>query len=361
MMDIVNNCGYDFVGSYLTKDFSSINYCVDSYVFTKWVTENLDNIQAQDLVADPGEYDNVEDDKYIFVINDDNNPDPEATADYQSSLLAIHKKDVIINKLEKNLGRAVEVANNQAYDYRLPKLTYSEWEQALSNISAVTFMQGMQIGLKYYNNYAIATSTLNREYVDPQELYFSGTGDEYYHQRTCDKVTGSSYVGYRSVDYIDKSYNNGTEDKHYYLHDNKWNINSELECYSCLVNASTYKKHDNSSGAYIPLETSYYNALARERYIQLNTPTTASVQLSEIILGKHVYDSAGNEIDNDQITPGKVVTYKITLENRGPADDVIYMIDYFPWYDTGSISKIEKLSTLEQIYNSITVEGSRKK
>lgn len=93
---------------------------------------------------------------------------------------------------------------NPNYEYRLPQLSYDEWEQALSNISIIAFMQGMPIGLKYYNNYAIATSTLNKEFVDPDELYFAGKDDQYYHQRQCEQATGSDYVGYRSIDYVAK-------------------------------------------------------------------------------------------------------------------------------------------------------------
>lgn len=359
---ILNDCGYDdLANAYLTKDFSSINYCVESYVFTKWVNNYLGGekpgiypLTVGDLQVSTdgnvkslsgftleeqknafGQYTNVELGKKIFLINDSNNPDPEAKSAYQSSPLAIHKKDVIINKLEKNLGRAVEVAN-QSYDYRLPKLTYSEWEQALSNISIVTFMQGMQIGLKYYNNYAIATSTLNREYVDPQELYFSGSGDEYYHQRTCEKADKSNYVGYRSVDYLAKNYkytdiSTGEKiTKYYYLHDDSGN--SELECYSCLVNVSTYKHRDDSESNYYDLEKSYYNALARERYIQLNTPTTAS-KVFKITLDKKVYNQAGDNISNDNtkpVSPGETIKYEITVTNNDSLDAEIYMIDWLP-------------------------------
>mgnify|MGYP003314182985 CR=1 FL=1 len=100
-----------------------------------------------------------------------------------------------------------EESNNQAYDYRLPKLTYNEWEQALSTVSIIAFMQGMPIGLKYYNNYVVVSSTLNGEWVDPQELYFTSEDDEYYHQRSCnDMKEEGSYVGYRATDYVRKTY-----------------------------------------------------------------------------------------------------------------------------------------------------------
>lgn len=229
------------------KDFSAINYCVESYVFTKWVTKNLWNITVGDMQSlTEGQYNNVDDRANIFEISEGNNPDPENDTAYAESVLAQHKKDIIINTIEKNLSQATAQAQemNPNYEYRLPQLSYDEWEQALSNISIIAFMQGMPIGLKYYNNYAIATSTLNKEFVDPDELYFAGEGDQYYHQRQCDQAKGSNYIGYRSIDYVAKSYeksdNGTTSTKYYYPHANS--TNSELECYYCLVNRSTYKK-----------------------------------------------------------------------------------------------------------------------
>lgn len=263
------------------KDFSAINYCVESYVFTKWVTNNLKDIKVGDLQSPTGgQYNNVDSNKKIFVISAENNPDPENDDAYATSVLAQHKKDVIINTLEKNLAQAQEQAQvmNPNYEYRLPQLTYDEWEQALSNISIIAYMQGMPIGLKYYNNYTIATSTLNKEYVDPDELYFAGTDDQYYHQRNCEQATGSDYVGYRSIDYVAKSYeitDSTTGEKltkYYYPHDkSKSNTDAELECYYCLVNRSTYNKVEKANWTvatpYGSWTDSYYNALARERYI----------------------------------------------------------------------------------------------
>ena len=106
------------------KDFSAINYCVESYVFTKWVTKNLGSITVGDMQISTGnsinslknitsaeqqyygQYNNVDDSAKIFEISEDNNPDPENDDAYANSPLAQHKKDVIINTIEKNLSQA---------------------------------------------------------------------------------------------------------------------------------------------------------------------------------------------------------------------------------------------------------------
>lgn len=319
------------------KDYSAINYCVESYVFTKWVTKNLGNIKVRDIKSlTEGQYNNVDDsEKNIFEIDKDNNPDPENDTAYANSVLAQHKKDIIINTIEKNLSQATAQAQemNPNYEYRLPQLSYDEWEQALSNISIIAFMQGMPIGLKYYNNYAIATSTLNKEFVDPDELYFAGTGDQYYHQRQCEQATDSDYVGYRSIDYVAKSYeksDNGT--KYYYPHANESiSTDSELECYYCLVNRSTYNANNKAKWNNTPYNSwtdSYYNALARERYMQLDEPGTYK---PNVVVGK--------KAETTSVEYGGTVKYTITIKNNGIVEDTVNLLDFWDEedFDSGTI------------------------
>lgn len=329
------------------KDYSAINYCVESYVFTQWVTKKLSSITVSNIQSPTGgQYNNV-DDSAIFEINKDNNPDPENDTAYAESALAQHKKDIIINTIEKNLSQATAQAQemNPNYEYRLPQLSYDEWEQALSNISIIAFMQGMPIGLKYYNNYAIATSTLNKEFVDPDELYFAGTGDQYYHQRQCEQATGSDYVGYRSIDYVAKSYEveNDTikSTKYYYPHANKKDNNAELECYYCLVNRSTYNAKNEaiwSDNPYSNWKGSYYNALARERYMQLDEPGTYK---PNVTIEKDIDPKTAVEYGSEQ------VTYTVKIKNNGIVKDTITFEDF---WETGKI----------EISGAITATSSKK-
>lgn len=335
------------------KDFSAINYCVESYVFTKWVTKNLGNITVEDMQSlTEGQYNNVDDRAKIFEISEDNNnPDPENDTAYAKSVLAQHKKDIIINTIEKNLSQATAQAQemNPNYEYRLPQLSYDEWEQALSNISIIAFMQGMPIGLKYYNNYAIATSTLNKEFVDPDELYFAGTGDQYYHQRQCEQATDSDYVGYRSIDYVAKSYeksDNGT--KYYYPHANESiSTDSELECYYCLVNRSTYNANNKAKWNNTPYNSwtdSYYNALARERYMQLDEPGTykPNITIDKIVDPKTPVEYGGE------------VKYTIKITNNGIVDDIITLLDI---WEKGKIKRIGEITSIEYKSYSNTANG----
>lgn len=270
----------------LIKDYSAINYCIESYIFTQWVNNNLNSITAGNMqvldtsdttvknlssISSYDKYNHVETDDTIFSISGSNNPDPENKEAYSESIFAKHKKDVIINTVEANLAQATEQAqqNNVDYEYRLPIISYNEWEQALENISIIAYMQGIPLGLKYYNSYAIATSTKNKEYVDPDEIYFSATGDDYYHIKACDQTNPTkNYIGYRSIDYVQKIYKDSAGDrKAYYKH--AADGTSELSCYYCLVNRANYNKVNDADPVARVWNEKYYNALARERYVNI--------------------------------------------------------------------------------------------
>ena len=270
----------------LIKDYSAINYCIESYIFTQWVNNNLNSITAGNMkvldtsdttvknlssISSYDKYNHVKTDDTIFSISGSNNPDPENKEAYSESIFAKHKKDVIINTVEANLAQATEQAqqNNVDYEYRLPIISYNEWEQALENISIIAYMQGIPLGLKYYNSYAIATSTKNKEYVDPDEIYFSATGDDYYHIKACDQTNPTkNYIGYRSIDYVQKIYKDSAGDrKAYYKH--AADGTSELSCYYCLVNRANYNKVNDADPVARVWNEKYYNALARERYVNI--------------------------------------------------------------------------------------------
>lgn len=198
----------------------------------------------------------------------------------------MHKREVIKSVVESNLNQAITSysRNSSNGDYKLPKLTETDWDQILRNVSIITFIQNIPIGMKYYNNYAIATSTMNKEYVDPEEIYLNATGDEYYHMPYCKHLEEiENMIGYRSIDYVQKSYTqkNATgeyETKYYYKHSNNGTINVNQACYYCLVQKSLYEKEETDKKS-----TAYNTALARERYVARMTKLPSKIKPSYYI------------------------------------------------------------------------------
>ncbi len=198
----------------------------------------------------------------------------------------MHKREVIKSVVESNLNQAITSysRNSSNGDYKLPKLTETDWDQILRNVSIITFIQNIPIGMKYYNNYAIATSTMNKEYVDPEEIYLNATGDEYYHMPYCKHLEKiKNMIGYRSIDYVQKSYTqkNATgeyETKYYYKHSNNGTIDVNQACYYCLVQKSLYEKDETDEKS-----TAYNTALARERYVARMTKLPSKIKPSYYI------------------------------------------------------------------------------
>ena len=182
---------------------------------------------------------------------------------------------VIKNSIINNLNEAITSysRNNSNGEYYLPIFEETDWDQIYRNVSMVTFLQGIPIGLKKYNNYSIVTSTNNKEYVNPSEIYLIGS-DEYYHIDGCDKalINDISIAGYRNIDYKVQSYTekeivNGTEEKkvyNYYKHNN-YNGTTKKACYYCIIQKELYNK-SNDSNIVDVMHKAYIKALAREKY-----------------------------------------------------------------------------------------------
>ena len=249
------------------RDFSAISYYTEAYAFTNWVkqklgTKTLEQVQKK---ADNDLIDSIPLTSNIFNISSTNDPEDK------NSDIAIHKKEIMRDSIITNLNLAISNHNAIGQTNGMPKLTDSDWDRAFSNISLITFFQGPKIGLKIYNGYAVATSTTNREYVDPGELYFSGE-DVNYHRVYCKECGRIVYTGYRSVEYVQKEFTKNGNTIYYYQHDNSEDTYSETACYYCAVNKANYEETTDSNIAYLQ-EKSYNEALARERYYQLEELT----------------------------------------------------------------------------------------
>lgn len=228
-------------------DYSAVSYYVEAYAFTNWVNVVLGSKQGKEYLK----------------IGRNNDPEDE------NSLFSQHRKEIIKNSITSNLNIAISnYSESGVYDFRLPVLTDSDWEQIYNNISFITFFQGVPIGTKYYNNYAIATSSTNREFVNTSELYLVSNDDEYYHKVTCKVATAGNYTAYKSVDFeLKENYISNGNSLYYYVQPKKG-------CYYCIINREGQATETINETEYEKIDqikSAYYKALARERYINANT------------------------------------------------------------------------------------------
>ena len=272
---------------YIPAD-SAKQYYEKSMEFTEWVNQHLINLKASDAVKPDGtKYEQFKD-EFVFRLNAQNDPEAE------ESLFTDHKREVIKASIQDNLTQAIASYNQNSEglgttaNFQMPILSEDEWNQVLTNVCFITFMEGIQVGTKIFNDYAIVTSTKNKEYVPAESLYFLNTegGDGSYHKINCKHLVDNEHiVGYRNSDFdrrfyekeIVESINEETkkitfEDKtyYYYMHD-------ELACYYCIVNSSPdndvdWRTSPNKLKA-------FYTTMAREKMTFYKTNSYFNTQI----------------------------------------------------------------------------------
>lgn len=326
----------------ITFSGDALTYYNESKTFTEWAIQNLSGITVQDMVVEVSGntiktakeltdtknqyYEFKNDTNKLFEITKENDPEVKTSA------FCEHKNAVIKKSIQSNLNSAINNYTKQSegmgvtYDFKMPILSETEWDKVLSNVSIISFMQGLQVGLKTYNNYMIVSSTGNRMYVDPEDLYFvtkdpnilvedtNNPGQKkpkegtYYHRINCPLLAEEiknnpslSLEGYVNLDF--KGIYNSEEGKQKYEYNH-----TALACYECIVSSKvggliydnkdkdidsngvvrgrTYATNTNSnlitfvtktntgtdySGYYTTdivnkLRNAYYNALFKERF-----------------------------------------------------------------------------------------------
>ena len=192
-IEISNKDGEILVGGkreYWDDAQSAVEYYVDSFIFSQWFYENLSGIVAKDLkntqysVSDIQNavqenvtnqtklykemLHNFSSDNSLPFSKTNNDPESEESAFYK------HKRNVIKNSITYNLilSMLVYTEESRTVEFSMPALKEKEWDRILNNVSITVFMEGMRCGLKYYNNYAIVTSTNNEITVTDNEIFY---------------------------------------------------------------------------------------------------------------------------------------------------------------------------------------------
>ena len=273
---------------------SAIEYYANAYNFSTWVDSNLSGItQANAVDAEGNKITDFAiktgDNEYIFKLNDNNNPMLDSSTFNQNRI------SVIRRTLQTTLNSAIANYSSSAnYEFVMPVFTEEDWDKLVNNISVASFMQGIPIGAKYYNNYCIITNNKNKEVVTKDSIYI--ITDDQDNQNVMDTLNQAHRAASKDVIDIDNekkvigAYRNidfeaqtvvGNENYTYYPHANE-------RCYECLVSiAETYniddiisgeiKNYNNSTDSYdvdkkttgklttTNLRKIYLTALARER------------------------------------------------------------------------------------------------
>lgn len=301
----------------MLRSDSAYRFYSEAKTFSEWVNDYLGGITQADLIRFEDGVSPINSDTDYLSENTGNDPifktenNPDNNPMISESTFNNHRLAVIRKSMESTLNTAItDYSNATSYDYQLPVMTDNDWYSILNNVSMVTFLEGISIGYRIYNNYAIITNNVNKEVVTTSNIYIiaeDGNGNREYHQPGCKELfegveDGSLNIvkGYPTASFQRQTIRVGEDssnDQFYYLQDTGEEGKTLTGCYNCIVsgtanyhvediiegndlidfensteaggnNVPTYKSSEANSttSAYGKIRTAYLTALARERY-----------------------------------------------------------------------------------------------
>ncbi len=252
----------NYAASTMNANRSAINYYIEAYKFSKWVQDNLGSITEQNAIDENGntiefetnntyEVDpdsNIRKYQKIFEFNSTTN-DPEKS----SSIFETHRRAIMRNRLETSLIASLANFNAEStsgYEYVLPKLTEEDWEKIYTEVCITTYMQGLPIGTKMYNNYCVISNNQNKEFISEGSIVIltketvDGIDKYTYHKPNCKhlieeaenneniKIMGAYTKLQIARQKVDVSNGNTV----YFMPQQADNTTPYLYCYECIVN-----------------------------------------------------------------------------------------------------------------------------
>ena len=163
----------------------------------------------------------------------------------------------------------------------MPKISETDWELIENNVCAISFLQGLNIGSKKYNGYAVVPNALSKEYVSENDIYILAkdvpTNTYIYYKPNDSTINASNiqqkngttnyYAGIWKIGFEEKTCIGDDNEKHKYL------PNKNLGSYTSIMGSSgitdiitngMYNFMRTSSNT--ELKKTFYHALARERW-----------------------------------------------------------------------------------------------
>ena len=117
--------------------------------------------------------------------------DYDGKTDLEASNFHRIRRETIINVISETLKEEINEHTSYAsifgstYQFGLPDVARDDWMNSINDISVMSFIQGMPIGVnQYYDNYALSGSRITRT----DYYYGTNSGNKYYHRDTCEKI-----------------------------------------------------------------------------------------------------------------------------------------------------------------------------
>lgn len=195
-----------------------------------------------------------------------------------------HRKAVIRQTIETNLSAAIagfSEYSEKDIQFAMPKISEEDWETIENNVSVIGFLQGLDIGTKKYNGYAVSANTTTNEFVDENSIYIATDSDKQYHRANArDIPKGNNLKGVFKLDF-EKHYIKNENNTTYYFPVRVDKDNIYTGSYTSIVSQTSVDTSKGDMYKYMreeikinyideelkeKIKAAYYTALARERY-----------------------------------------------------------------------------------------------
>ena len=248
---LVNNIGY--------KSISAYEYYTEAYEFSKWIVEQsgLASVTQGHIVQNDGTVGATTSNGQLYLsVNTNNSSIFNSTKTGNDPLLSSstfnsHRVAVIRKSIETNLTTAIANYNKQSglagYEFVMPVIDEENWYKIANNVSLVSFMQGIPIGHKMFNNYSVITNTKNEEVINDQSIYLvvqNSDGNYEYHQPGCKELIDMqksnpnlSITAYTALSFMRQTVKLNEVQTRYFYPQQRTN-KLTTGCYNCIVNAS---------------------------------------------------------------------------------------------------------------------------
>ena len=217
--DLTYGVSQEYINKYFNNNTLTREYYRKAYEFTK---RALDEYGLRNLQSSNG--------NYIFKVEN---------IEYYNSGFNQERREVIKSSIEKNLSSAIANFNNitqsptsATTNFQMPILSDDEWDKIINNVSVITFLQGLNMGTRQYNGYAIIPNNKNEESVGEDSIYITTADGEYHRVNDKDLLENGTVLkqGIFNMNFERKSITDeeGRTTKYFYP-------NTERACYNSVV------------------------------------------------------------------------------------------------------------------------------
>lgn len=280
--------------SFDNKNTNGKKYYEDAMEFSKWMKEKLGDLKSDDAVDVNGNSYNSDYYKENKSFTSGRKIFSELNTDWRSSSKCIedtdsefnaHRIEVIKNSIESNLIVAISNYNkvsSSGVNFQMPKLTDIDWEELTTNVSMITFLQGLNIGGKIYSGYSIVRNDITEDFVSEDSIYMCYTNTNTYYKITDTTLTNqkeidpNSTIGIFNVEFERKTAQVSAEEQekniYYYPRNDMASYKSIINSNNNSNSATSIKEYldkvgqNNSTDWKYRIAQKYYTALGRERY-----------------------------------------------------------------------------------------------